>query len=352
MFRRIKRLSCLLAIVMTATLLLGVSSAKSPTLESLQSLIDNGDYKTTLAQTQTFLEAHPGNREARFMRAVALAGLGRNDKAIQAFRKLAKAWPNRPEPANNLAALYARRGEYKKARKWLRKALNTRKVYAVAHKNLGDVYTALATMAYSQVLESGKKSTANKDIKLALVNHMYSARQNGLLLPKQKADSNAGSQEQKTVVKAPEPKPEPAYPPQDTSGSNTESDREPDTQQNTRPDNSRIIKAVNSWAKAWSQQDYDAYIGYYTKDFPNTGDSSRSDWLASRKVRVTQKASINVQVISPEVTRVDADTARVSFVQTYDSPSYSDKVRKWLLMRKTEDGWRIARETSTLLSRG
>src|SRR5690625_1687040 len=110
----------------------GDNNSKQPTLEALQTLIDDGDYAAALAQSEVYLEQHADNRDARFLHAVALAGLNRNEDAIKAFKTLAKDWPQRPEPANNLAALYARGGDYKKARKWLQKALNTQKVYAVA----------------------------------------------------------------------------------------------------------------------------------------------------------------------------------------------------------------------------
>lgn len=433
MTRPLTRLAIVTVIACALPLLLGAADGARPTLESLQTLVDQGNYEKALAQADVYLEVHPGNRNARFLRAVALAGLGRNDAAIKAFTALAKAWPNQPEPANNLAALYARRGQYKKARKWLQQALATQKVYAIAHRNLGDVYTALATMAYSQILDGGDGKARDKGLQLALVDHMYHPEGTGLLLPPQtpartqRLAANTGGatqagtpasagdagttteQTQATVVQPPPPEPEPAYPPTDTpepqepapvesagqesaaqertvqeqageeqagqrstseeraqqpaseertsQGPTSPEPREPESREPAPSEpapsaDTRIAQAVYGWAKAWSRQDYDAYIGYYTRDFPNDGRTSRSQWLANRKQRVTQKAAIEVRVIAPDVTRIDANSARVSFIQTYESPSYSDTVHKRLVMRRTDAGWRIERETSTLIREG
>src|SRR5699024_4432956 len=155
MIRLIARIAVITAIAGAAWSLPSAAADKPLTLETLQTLVDDGQYEATLTQTDTYLDRHPGNRDARFLRAVALAGMGRNNDAIEAFRTLARDWPDRPEPANNLAALYARQGDYEKAREWLVKALNTQAVYAVGQRNLGDEYTALAPLAYSQVLEDG-----------------------------------------------------------------------------------------------------------------------------------------------------------------------------------------------------
>lgn len=357
MIRLIARIAVITAIAGAVGSLPAVAADKPLTLETLQALVDDGQYAAALAQTEPYLDRHPGNRDARFLRAVALAGLGRNKDAIEAFRTLARDWPDRPEPANNLAALYARQGDYKKAREWLEKALNTQTVYAVAHRNLGDVYTALATMAYSQVLDSDTQ-TGSKGMKLALVDHLSYPSGVGLLLPQatapaaQDQDMTGATEVAIAEPTAPQAEPAPTVEEQPQEQAPTEpapEEPQPDAQPAA---DSRIVQTVHDWARAWSSQDYDAYIGYYTNDFSGDESQSREQWLAERKVRVTQKASIDVQVMSPEVRRIDEDSARVTFIQTYESRTYSDKVRKWLLMERTDQGWRIARETSNLLSRG
>ena len=66
------------------------------------------------------------------------------------FRALIEDYPELPEPYNNLAVLYAQRGEYESARVALETALRTAPDWAVAHENLGDIYARLAAAEYAQ----------------------------------------------------------------------------------------------------------------------------------------------------------------------------------------------------------
>lgn len=362
MIRPISRLAAAIILAGFISMLLAAPGATMPTLESLQSLVDDGRYQAALTQSNTYLQAHPGNRDARFLRAVALAGQGRDEAAIAAFKALADDYPQRPEPANNLAALYARSGRYDQARQWLEKALATQAVYAIAHRNLGDIYTALATMAYSQVLNTDG-DPGEKGMQLALVNHLYYPREAGVPVPPDGAlaratqdgalrngqdgpnDQNGGDME---IIEAPPPVPEPAHPPETTPP-----EPEPEAPMRPLPEpdadtrhNRSIIQTVRDWAMAWSQQDFDAYIDMYANNFP-PGERSREDWLALRKKRVTQKEAIHIQIILPKVQLLSDNRARVTFVQIYESPTYSDRVAKNLLMQRTDAGWRIMRETSS-----
>ncbi len=86
------------------------------------------------------LAANPRNAQARFQRAWSLAQAGREDDAIKAFSEMAQDFPELPEPHNNLALLYAKRGDLKRAEAELLAALDARPDYAIAYSNLGDVY--------------------------------------------------------------------------------------------------------------------------------------------------------------------------------------------------------------------
>ena len=141
----------LLALALTA------APAGAATPEQLQRLIEQGDNQQALTASERYLSSHPDNRQARFTRALALAGLGRSDAAIEAFGELARENPKKPEYANNLAVLYANNGDYDKARRWLEAAMATDPAYATAHRNLGEVYTALAAVAYSKALEDSEQ---------------------------------------------------------------------------------------------------------------------------------------------------------------------------------------------------
>lgn len=107
----------------------------------------------------------------QFARAVALAESGKTGQAEALFKQLAETHPGWPGPANNLAAMYARQGNYIAARHWLERAINTRPAYATAYANLRDVYSALAAAAYRDALGSGEQPDQSP-INLALVSEL------------------------------------------------------------------------------------------------------------------------------------------------------------------------------------
>jgi tetratricopeptide (TPR) repeat protein len=101
------------------------------------------------------------------MKGVALTDEGKTDDAIGVFRALLADFPELPEPRNNLAVLYAQKGEYALARDELELALKAAPDYGVAHENLADVYARLAADHYERTLELDKRNkTAPAKLKL------------------------------------------------------------------------------------------------------------------------------------------------------------------------------------------
>jgi tetratricopeptide (TPR) repeat protein len=100
----------------------------------------------------------------RFLRAVVLAELGRDDAAIEAFRTMAQEFPELPEPHNNLAVLLAARGELDAAHQALQDALRAAPGYSLAHENLGDLHLRLALRAYeaARTEDPGNRSAVAK----------------------------------------------------------------------------------------------------------------------------------------------------------------------------------------------
>ena len=118
----------------------------------------------------------------RFLKGVLLADSNRDIEAIALFETLSEDYPDLAEPYNNLAALYARGGDYAKARAALEQALRTNPAYATAHENLGDVYARLASQSYNraQQLEAGNKTVPPK---LALVRQLFCTGQSAASAP-------------------------------------------------------------------------------------------------------------------------------------------------------------------------
>ncbi|AST31757.2 tetratricopeptide repeat protein [Ralstonia solanacearum] len=117
-------------------------------------------YAQALAELDKDVASQPRNAQARFQRAVALAGLGRSDDAVVAFSQMTQDFPELPEPYINLATLYAERGELLRARETLVMATRVAPENALAQSNLGDIYVRLAAQSYQNALKLSPKNTA------------------------------------------------------------------------------------------------------------------------------------------------------------------------------------------------
>ena len=110
--------------------------------------------------------------------------------------------------------------------------------------------------------------------------------------------------------------------------------------------NADILKAVASWAEAWSKKDADAYLGHYAKDFKTPGGEARGSWEKSRRARIAAPKTIEVAVASPKVTVQGADQASVNFRQNYRSDVLKASSAKTLVLVKADNRWLIREEKS------
>lgn len=284
---------------------------------------------------------------AQFERGVALAGT-QPAEAIELFEGLTRAYPGWPEPYNNLAVLYAARGEEKKAEEALIAALGTHPTYALVHRNLDALYAGMAGRAYRKALESEAGQPAPP--RLALADDIGAA----------------------TVVVAAAPGPAPAAAPENRSASGSTSaapvsdGAEVITRQaapapaaesvaaaaqaepsaiGSRDDARRAVLAtVASWLTAWSSQDVDGYLSFYGHHFDAGDGRSRERWEAVRRKRVSDPKFIDIRIQSPKVTLEGQDRATVRFVQRYESDIFVGETVKTLRLSRGSDGWKIIRE--------
>ena len=303
--------------------------AAAPAVQEAQTLMSQGDNKGALDRLDRYLASSPQDAEGRFSRGLVLVKLNRVDDAIKAFSDLTRDYPQLPEPYNNLAVLYAQKGDYEKARDALEAALATHPAYATAHENLGDIYSALAGAAYNRALQLDQGNQAVR-YKLSLINQLGSGP--GGYAPAGTTSIPAAAPKEPTgpaasvaaIAAPPPPAPAPAAADVDLQGATS---------------------AVTSWAQAWAAKDVDGYLSYYAADFQPEGGTSRAAWEAQRRERVGKAGKISVKVVSPMASRVDAHHARVSFVQDYASDTVNDKVKKTLELSNTSGSWKIVRET-------
>jgi tetratricopeptide (TPR) repeat protein len=112
---------------------------------------------------------------------------------------------------------------------------------------------------------------------------------------------------------------------------------------NSSFDSTLASQLVKSWAQAWSNQDVEGYINHYRIGYtPPRKNISHTQWKQQRKVRLTNKRFIDVQVSEFDVKDL-GDTFAVTFRQHYRSNTLDDKILKRLVFAKDDSQPRNAR---------
>jgi tetratricopeptide (TPR) repeat protein len=133
-------------------------------LGEASALVRDKQYDDALAKLGVLLAQRPREPQARFLKGVVQTDQGHVDAAIATFTALTDDYPEIPEPWNNLAVLYAQKGEYESARIALENAVKSAPDWGLAHENLGDIYARLAATQYDRAakLDKDNKTAAAK----------------------------------------------------------------------------------------------------------------------------------------------------------------------------------------------
>lgn len=314
--------------------------AQADDLKDIAQLANQGQQAAALEKVNTYLATNPKDVHAQFIKGVILAEQNRRDEAIKIFTEITTNNPNLPEPHNNLAVLYAEQGQYDKARKALENAIKTHPSYATAHENLGDIYARMASEAYDKALQLDSGNTRAQN-KLALIRDLFPAIKkpamsaspplNKPAQPAKLADVKPASKPAEAIpATPPKPAPVPATPSPSISGNA----------------NAQITAAVENWAKAWADQDVDAYLASYSSSFKTPNGQSRNAWENLRRSRITTPKSIDVEVSDMKITMDSNTQATVSFRQKYRASHLAQSTGKTLLMINTNGQWLIEEETT------
>jgi tetratricopeptide (TPR) repeat protein len=137
-----------------------VSAAVADGTPQIDASMASQNWSAALSQLDARIKTNPRDAQAKFKRGTVLAHLNRDDEAIQQFIELTQAYPELPEPYNNLAALYAKEGRYEDARAALATAAKANPSYGLAYENLGDLYLRLAAESYKRAESLGHASGA------------------------------------------------------------------------------------------------------------------------------------------------------------------------------------------------
>ncbi|MBB5019514.1 tetratricopeptide (TPR) repeat protein [Chitinivorax tropicus] len=349
--------------------LLPLISVQAAEPQEIAKMAKQGQYAQALERADKFLAANPKDAQVRFQKGLILAEMNRTPEAIKVFTALSEEYPELPEPYNNLAVLYASQNQYDKARQALEMAIQTHPSYAVAHENLGDIYAKLASQAYDKALQLDKGNN-NANTKLALIRDLFS--RTGKVLPSAAPlSAPAPAVAAKPAVPAPavvaKPTPAPAPAPvpapvaapavinkpaeKPATASTPESKPEPakpaEPERQTKTDDAvadDVLRAVNSWAQAWSDRKVGAYLDYYGKSFRPPNGEPRNKWEDARRDRISRAKRIDVGILQPQVRLESADRAVVSFTQRYSSDALKSTTGKTLVLNKTGGRWQIVEE--------
>jgi len=286
-------------------------------ISQIQQLVSSQNFGQALKSVERLLETKPKDKQALFLKAVALQQLGRDDDAIATYKQLNKQAPSLPEPYNNLAVLYAKQGKQLKAREALINAINTHKSYATAYKNLSNIYQHMAADAYSKALAIDKTKQQSPVLALATINQI--------------------DKEPKLIVAAAEIPLVKKLPAVEKAKATTP----------VRDDSRLIINTINGWSNAWSAQDSDAYLSYYASEFIPPRGVNRTSWEQERRIRLKKPRFIRIKIKSPRVKMLSSTSAMLSFNQDYQSDRFNDAVQKTLLLKKINGRWKILKELTS-----
>lgn len=130
---------------------LAQAAATAPYADA-QRLIATNELPVAKQRLEQWLQSNPNDPQARLLLGVVLSQQGDADGARRVYESLTQAYPELPEPYNNLAVLHAAAGRLPEARAALESALRFNPDYATAHRNLGDVYAQLALGHWQRAL--------------------------------------------------------------------------------------------------------------------------------------------------------------------------------------------------------
>ena len=113
-------------ILFTATIIFFISYSTSifskTNIEEIKLLLKNGKYDKAENLVNMSIDNNFNDPELLFYKGIIETNLNKNNQAIDTFRDITERFPQLPEPFNNLAVLYAGKGQYRLAKEILEQA--------------------------------------------------------------------------------------------------------------------------------------------------------------------------------------------------------------------------------------
>jgi tetratricopeptide (TPR) repeat protein len=144
-----------LAGLLVLTALLAAPARGADEQAEIRALLANGQPAAALDLADRAIAAQPRGVPVLFLRGVALMDLGRDAEALAHFERMSQAYPELPDPWNNIALLHVRAGRLDQARQALEFALRNDPGHRTARANIGLVHLMLAAQAWEMLAASG-----------------------------------------------------------------------------------------------------------------------------------------------------------------------------------------------------
>ena len=300
--------------------------------QSIEQLVQENP-RQALSQIDKELTNNPNDEKALFLQALAYEKLGQSERAQAHYERFIKRFPERPEAYLNLANLHAKKGDTSTARKLLEQGLLSKQAYAKLYRSLKKLNSHLAQTAYQRAL--------SKDKKVAIPELASSS---SLALPAIR------TREVEVIKEIEVIKEEPTVEANNTTNNATkESVQASEVVQKTKiaeqsfNEQAEIISIVRKWAAKWSEQNVGKFVSFYAPDY-SARDKDRKQWLQDRKLKLTNKRFIKVNVKNFSIQTKNNQLVEATFRQDYQSDVVTSISQKRLTFKKIEGNWKIIAE--------
>ena len=303
-------ITILLIVITINSSLITVNSSPQNNLEEIKILLKNGKYVRAEKLVSNSIEMQPNNPELLFYKGIIETNIGKNDEAINTFRYLTEKFPELPEPFNNLAVLYAEKGQFKLAKEILEQAIKTNPSYLTAHINLGDIFTKMASEAYNKALEIDESNNI-AITKLSMITQLFNYHPN---------TKNTEIDSTKMIKK-----------------SKSKLTKEQLSEE--------VLKSIENWKQAWEDKNMENYLASYASNFKYPNKMTKLDWKKYRTVRITSKRTINISLSNIKL-KFKKEEIIATFTQDYKAGKFEQLSNKTLVFIKEDGDWVILQETS------
>ena len=280
-------------------------------INEIKLLLKNGKYKIAENIINGAIEENLNNPEILFYKGIIETNLGKTNQAIDTFRGLTERFPELPEPFNNLAVLYAEKGQFRLAKEILEQAIKTNPSYLTAHINLGDIFTKMASEAYNKALEIDKSNNI-AITKLSMITQLF----------------NYNPNTKNTVINSINTKKEVKI-----------------TKLSKKELKKVILNSIENWKTAWESKDVESYFDSYSSNFIYPNNMTKSQWQKYRTNRILPKKIISISISNIKF-KFKKEKIIATFTQNYKSGRLNQTSNKNLTFVAESGQWFIVEETS------